>query len=107
MRLSYFVITNLFYCSNMSDQGSPGRENAGGENKLMFDALMSEMKRISSGELEQIHERMDKMEQNREPTGSASTGRRPQRLPRRGVRIEEEEDTDLGESNSVRGRGNT
>src|SRR5262249_22770331 len=91
----------------MSRQGSPSRDNVGGENKLMFDALMGEMKRILGGELEQIHERMDKMEQSRGLTGSASTGRRHQRLPRRGVRVEEEEDTDLGESNSVRERGNT
>ena len=91
----------------MTGQSSPSGEKGVGDNKLLFEALVGEMRKMLSAEMEQVHERIDKMEHNREPTGSASTGQRLERLPRRGVRIEDEEDTDLGEYNLVRGRENT
>ena len=58
----------------MSGQSPTGGENGGGENKLVIDALMSEMKRILSAKSEQIHERIDKMEQSKEPSSSNVVG---------------------------------
>ena len=55
------VITNLFYCSNMSNQSSTGGEKGVGDNKLMFEALLSEMSKRLSAEMELVHERMDKI----------------------------------------------
>ena len=51
-------------------------------------ALTSEIKRMFRAELEQFHERV---EQSFEHPRNPPTGRRIERLPRRGVRVEEEE----------------
>ena len=58
----------------MSDQTPVGGEKGEGDNKLMFEALLSEMKKMLSAEMEQIHERIDVIEQSKEPTGNNSRG---------------------------------
>ena len=56
--------------------------------KFIMEALTSEVKRIFKAELEQFHERMEqRFEQPRNPP----TGCRRERLPRRGVCVEEDE----------------
>ena len=56
--------------------------------KFIMEALTSEVKRIFKAELEQFHERVEQsFEQPRNPP----TRRRRERLPRRGVRVEEDE----------------
>ena len=56
--------------------------------KFIMEALTSEVKRMFRTELEQFHERV---EQSFEHPRNPPTGRRRERLPRRGVRVEEEE----------------
>ena len=62
---------------------------AGGvDMKFITLALTSEVHRIFRAELEQFHERV---EQSFEHPRNATIGCRRERLPRRGVRVEEEE----------------
>ena len=56
--------------------------------KFIMEALTSELKRIFKAELEQFH---DRVEQSFEQPRNPPTGRRRERLPRRGVRVEEDE----------------
>ena len=56
--------------------------------KFIMKALTSEVKRMFRAELEQVHEMV---EQNFEHPQNPPTWRRRERLPRRGVRVEEEE----------------
>ena len=57
--------------------------------KFIMEALTSDVKRMFRAELEQFHERVEQsMEQQRNPP----TRRRRERLPRRGVWVEEEEE---------------
>ena len=56
--------------------------------KFIMEALTSEVKRIFKAELEQFHERV---EQSFEQPLNPPTRRRRERLPRRGVRVEEDE----------------
>ena len=58
----------------MSDQNPTGGEKGVGDNKLMFKALLSEMSKMLSTEMELVHERMDKIEKNKETTGNTSIG---------------------------------
>ena len=57
--------------------------------KFIMEALTSDVKRIFRFELEQLHERV---EQSFEHPRNPPTRRRRERLPRRGVRVEEEYD---------------
>ena len=78
----------------MSNQSSTGGEKGVGDNKLMFEALLSEMSKRLSAEMELVHERMDKIEKSKETTGSTSIGQKHERFPKRGLRIGEEGDID-------------
>ena len=61
--------------------------------KFIMEALTSEVKKMFRVDLEQFHERIDQsLEQPRNPP----TGFRRERLPRRGVRVEEEEYKGVG-----------
>ena len=56
--------------------------------KFIMEALTSEVQRMFRAKLEQFHERVEQsLEQPRNPP----TGHRRERLPRKGVRVEEEE----------------
>ena len=62
---------------------------AGGiDMKFIMEALTSEVKRIFKAELAQFHERV---EQSFEQPLNPPTRHRRERLPRRGVRVEEDE----------------
>ena len=86
MRSNFFSLT--LFCSTMSNNNAS--KGVAGRVDLMFimEALTSEVKRIRRAELEQFHERVD---QSFEHPKNPPTGRRRERLPRRGVWVEEEE----------------
>ena len=56
--------------------------------KFIMQVLTSEVQRMFRAELEQFHERV---EQSFEHPRNPPTGRRRERLPRRGARVDEEE----------------
>ena len=91
----------------MSDQSLISGEKGGENNELILDALLGEMRKMLSAEMEQVHERMAKMEQSREPSGSNVVGQRTDRPYRKGMRMEEREDFDSGEYGFKRERENT
>ena len=73
---------------------------AGGvDMKFVMHALTSEVQRMFRVELEQFHERV---EQSFEHPRNPPTGRRRERLPRRGARVDEEE-YDGGDFEDVNG----
>ena len=75
--------------NNNASKGMVG----GVDMEFIIGALTSEVKRIFRSELEQFHERVEQIfEHPRNPL----TGRRRERLPRRGVRVEEEEYEERG-----------
>ena len=84
---SYFFSQTLF-CSTMSNNNASESVAGGVDLKFIMEALTSEVKRIFRAELEQFHERV---EQSFEHPRNPPTERRRERLPRRGVRVEEEE----------------
>ena len=72
----------------MSNNGTSEGMSGGIDTRLIREALTSEVKRMFIDELQQFHERVEQsLEQPRNPPG----GRRREKLPRRGVRVEEEE----------------
>ena len=72
----------------MSNNDASEGVTGGVDMKFIMEALTSEVKRIFKVELEQFHERV---EQSFEHPRNPPTGRRRERLPRRGVRVDEEE----------------
>ena len=85
---SYIFFQTLFFCRNMSNNGASEGVTEGIDMKFIMEALTNEVKRMFRAELEQFHKRVEKsFEHPRNPP----TGRRRKRLPRRGVRVEEEE----------------
>ena len=70
--------------NNNASEGVAG----GVDMKFIMQALTSEVQRMFRAELEQFHERV---EQSFEHPRNPSTGRRRDRLPRRGARVDEEE----------------
>ena len=60
----------------------------GVDMKFIMQVLTSKVQRMFRAELEQFHERV---EQSFEHPRNPPTGRRRERLPRRGVRVDEEE----------------
>ena len=79
---------NLVFCSNMSNNSAFEGVTGGIDTKFIMKALTSKVKRIFRAELGQFYERV---EQSFEHPRIPSIGRRRERLPRRGVRVEEEE----------------
>ena len=69
---------------NIASKGVAG----GVDMKFIMQALTSEVQRMFRAELEQFHERV---EQSFEHPRNPPTGRRRERLPRRGARVDEEE----------------
>ena len=83
-----FSFSEPCFYSNMSNNSSSESVTGGVDMKFIMEALTSEVKRIFNAELEQFHERVEQsFEQPRNPP----TGRRRERLPRRGVHVEEDE----------------
>ena len=72
----------------MSNNNASEGVGEGVDLKFIMEALTSEVKRIFRAELEQFHKRV---EQSFEHPRNPPTGRRRERLPRRGVRVGEEE----------------
>ena len=83
---SYFL--TLFSCSNMFNNGAFKGVMGGIDRKFIMEALFSDVKRMFRVGLEQSHERV---EQSFEQPQNPPTGHRRERLPRRGMRMEEEE----------------
>ena len=71
----------------MSNNSASESTSGGVDMKFIMEALTSEVKRIFKAELEQFHERM---KQSFEQPLNPLTMRRRERLPRRGVHVEEE-----------------
>ena len=72
----------------MSNNGAFEGVTRGIDMKFVMEALTNEGKRMFRAELEQFHEWVEEiLEQPRNPL----TRRRRKKLPRRGVRVEEEE----------------
>ena len=72
----------------MANNSASESMTGGVDMKFIMEALTSEVKKIFKAELEQFHERV---EQSFEQPQNPSTGRRRERLPRRGVCVEEDE----------------
>ena len=72
----------------MSDKNASEGVAGGVDMKFIMQALTSEVQRMFRAELEQFHERV---EQSFEHARNPPTVRRRERLPRRGVRVDEEE----------------
>ena len=72
----------------MSNNGASEGVTGGIDKKFIMEALTSEVKRIFRAELEQFHERV---KQSFEHPRNPPTRCRRERLPRRGVLVEEEE----------------
>ena len=71
----------------MSNNSASESMTGGVDMKFIMEALTSEVKMIIKAELEQFHERV---EQSFEQPLNPPTRRRRERLPRRGVRVEED-----------------
>ena len=72
----------------MSNNSAYESMMGGVDMKFIMEALTSEVKRIFKAELEQFHERV---EQSFEQPLNPPTRHRRERLPRRGLRVEEDE----------------
>ena len=72
----------------MSNNDASEGVTGGVDMKFIMEALTSEVKMMFRAELEQFHERV---EQSLEQPQNPPTGRRRERLPRRGVWVEEKE----------------
>ena len=72
----------------MSNNNASKGVVGGVDLKFIMEALTSEVKRIFRAELEQFHERV---EQSFMHPRNPPTGHKRERLPKRGVRVEEEE----------------
>ena len=59
--------------------------------KLHMEAMIGEMRRMLRVELEQVHERMDRMENSRVEQPQSSNWRRKEKVPPKGIRVEEED----------------
>ena len=79
--------SNLVFC-NMSNNDASESVTRGIDLKFIMEALTSEVKRMFRDELEQFHERV---EQTFEHPQNPQTRRGREKLPRRVVRVEEEE----------------
>ena len=84
---SYFFFSILFFCNNMSNNGASEGVTRGIDIKFLMQALTSELNRIFRAEFEQFHERVG---QSFEHPRNPPTGRKRERLLRRGAHIEEE-----------------
>ena len=71
----------------MSNNSTTKGVVGGIDMKFIMEALTSVVKRMFRAELEQFHERVEQSLEQRNPP----TGHRRERLPRRGVWVEEEE----------------
>ena len=56
---SYFFFLTLFFCSNMSNNGTSEGVTGGIDMKFIMEALTREVKRMFKAELEQFHERVE------------------------------------------------
>ena len=72
----------------MSNNNASEDVAGGVDMKFIMQALTSKVQRMFRAELEQFHERV---EQSFEHSQNPPTGRRRERLPRRGARVDEEE----------------
>ncbi|PKI67549.1 hypothetical protein CRG98_012133 [Punica granatum] len=67
------------------------------DSKILIEAMMSEMRRVMRLELEQVHERIDRMESTCvEQTRNAPNVRRGERVQPREVRVEDEDNYGAG-----------
>lgn len=75
------------------DKNIAGEVSGETDQKLLLEALMGEMRRVLRTEMDQVHERLDRVENARveQPQHNAPHGRRRERVQPRGVRVEEEE----------------
>ena len=105
-----FFFSNLVFCNNMSNNGTPEGVTGGIDTKFIMEAL-TKVKIMFRDELEQFHERVEqiealtkvkimfrdeleqfheRVEQSLEQPRNPPIGCRREKFPRRGVRLEEE-----------------
>jgi hypothetical protein len=104
VRFFFFFSSNLCFAAIMSHDS--GKNIAKGDTKLadpkvFMEAVMSEMRRVMKMEMEQVHERIDQMENRCEQPQNGRNLRRRERDPPReedeeryGSGFDEEEDRD-------------
>ena len=82
----------------MSNNDASEGVTKGIDMKFIMEALTNKIKRMFRAKLEQFHE---KVEQSFEHPQNSPTWRRKERLPRRGMRVEEEEYEGDGFENKI------